>query len=397
MQTDSSDKPSNSLTLNGQSATASEPALSTSANPTALVTRRIIEQAPAKAIDKTYLLLGEFPVSEDLRSRTPFMSSAGTLLRKDLFPNAGLNYHEWHKLYVFQETPPKGDLKNWTLNKTEWKRSLGGSPPDNPPPLAKRYLHPDHYWQLEELKTRLDELQPDFIICLGATALWAVTGEYGIANFRGTIFPTKWGSAIATYHPAAVQREWSFRPICWADLSKAALWLRGELPAPLRREIWINPTWEEIDAVYQTFLANPSWTLGVDIETCPSIDQITTISFSTPTLGICIPIWDRHAADPAQASYWKTPQEEVRAWRWIERFCKLPNPKVAQNGLYDTQYCLDAPVELRFRNLCDDTAILQHSLQPELPKALGFLSSLYLNEPSWKQMRGQAKDAKVDE
>lgn len=340
--------------------------------------------------------MGEAPAEEDARTGRPFMGAAGSLLRKDLFPNAGLDYYNFHMLNVFTQRLPGNDIKNLTLNKTEYRKALGTSPPDYPPPLAKRYLHPDHYWQLEELNRRLEELRPDFIICLGATALWAVTGESGIANFRGTVFPTKWGQAIATYHPAAVLREWSFRPICWADLTKARLFLEGALPKPLRREVWINPTWQEIEQVYDTFAANPDWTLGVDIETCPSIDQITTISFSTPTLGICIPIWDRHAK-PSQENYWQTAAEEVKAWRWINRFAQLPNPKVAQNGLYDTQYCLDAPIEIRFRNLCDDTAILQHSLQPELPKALGFLSSLYLNEPSWKNMRAQAKDAKVDE
>jgi len=46
----------------------------------------------------------------------------------------------------------------------------------------------------------------------------------------------------------------------------------------------------------------------------------------------------------------------------------------------------------------DDTSILQHSLQPELPKALGTLASLYLNEPSWKFMRESSKDDnKADE
>jgi hypothetical protein len=69
-----------------------------------------------------------------------------------------------------------------------------------------------------------------------------------------------------------------------------------------------------------------------------------------------------------------------------------------QNGLYDSQYLLDAPIDIRLRNWHDDTAILHHALQPELPKALGTLASLYLNEPSWKQMRTSKKDeAKADE
>jgi hypothetical protein len=95
-------------------------------------------------------------------------------------------------------------------------------------------------------------------------------------------------------------------------------------------------------------------------------------------------------------NYWKTAQEEAEAWRLIQQFADLPFPKVLQNGLYDNQYLLEAP-EIRLRNITDDTAILQHCLQPELPKALGTLASLYLNEPAWKLMRGSIKDAKADE
>jgi len=65
--------------------------------------------------------------------------------------------------------------------------------------------------------------------------------------------------------------------------------------------------------------------------------------------------------------------------------------------LYDAQYLLDAPIPIVLRNYIHDTSLAQHAYQPELPKALGILASLYLNEPSWKQMRASAKDAKADE
>jgi len=79
------------------------------------------------------------------------------------------------------------------------------------------------------------------------------------------------------------------------------------------------------------------------------------------------------------------------------RFGALPNPKVGQNFLYDHQYLLE-DLDIRIQHVHDDTSILQHALQPELPKALGTLASLYLNEPSWKFMRESSKDDnKADE
>ncbi len=361
------------------------------------VTKGWTQFIPAKIpTSKTLLLLGEAPGAEELASGLPFTGAAGRLLRDVLLPQAGLDITQWNITNVFTASLPPNDLKSWTLTKTDYRRLTGAPPPNSPPPLSKRYLHPDHHWHLHELASRLATLQPDFIICLGATAYWAITGASGIANGRGTIFRTPWGAGIATYHPAAILREWSMLPFAWADLNKARQHLEGTLPAPLRRTLWYNPTLQEIAQVYHRFRAHPEWTLGVDIETAPSTAQITTISFGTPTESICIPLWDRYAVRGAE-NYWPTVAEERAAWRWIERFCQLPNPKVFQHGIYDLQYMLDAPIQLRVAGRVEDTAILAHALQPELQKSLGTLASLHLNEPSWKQMRAAAKDQKQDE
>lgn len=180
------------------------------------------------------------------------------------------------------------------------------------------------------------------------------------------------------------------------DLIKVRMWLEGTLPAPLRRTLVVNPSFAEIEQAYEHFLDRPQEPIGVDIETAPSIAQITTISYSFPDYGLCIPIWDKDAA-PGKENFWQTAAEEVQAWRWIDRFAKLPNPKVLQNGMYDMQYLLDAPIDIRLAGTIEDTAIMQHAFQPELRKDLGSLASFYLNEPCWKQMRQSAKDAKADE
>jgi DNA polymerase len=343
----------------------------------------------------TLVILGEAPGADEEASGQPFVGASGRLLRETMLPAVGLDARQFHILNTFVKRPPGNDLKLWTANKTELKK-LGLTPQGDP--LNKRYLLPEHHWQLAELDTRLRELQPNLIVCLGGTALWAVSGDGAIGTHRGTFFQSRYGLAIATYHPAALLRQWSNLPLAWSDLRKVAGHIAGTLPAPLRRRLYINPTWQEMGYVYAAFLRHPTTPLGVDIETCPSIDQITTISYATETLGICIPIWDKAAA-PGKENVYASIADERRAWRWIDRFAKLPNPKVMQNGLYDSQYLMDAaPIDIRLRNWHDDTAILHHALQPELPKALGTLASIYLNEPSWKQMRTASKDeVKADE
>jgi uracil-DNA glycosylase len=348
---------------------------------------------------KTLLILGEAPGADEEISGIPFVGSAGRMLT-DAFNNAGLDRREWHILNTFLKRPPNNDLKDtsWTLNKTEWKREYGSVPHIDPPPLKKRFLRPEHHWQVAELRSRLSTLKPDLILAMGATALWALSGEDAITSFRGNFFTSPYGRAIATLHPASVLYQYSNLPILWADLVKVRMYLAGELPQPLRRRLWVNPTIGEIAALYFRWKAMPPARLGVDIETCPAIGQITTVAFSSPTEGICIPFWDRNVYDAARQNYWKTAAEEAKAWRWVKAFAELPSTKVMQNGMYDSQYFLDAPQPIRLTNWTEDTAVMQHAYQPELPKALGVLGSLYLNEPGWKQMRASAKDTnKADE
>lgn len=350
---------------------------------------------PSAPTSRTLVLLGEAPGSEEEKSGQPFVGASGRLLTQ-ILEAAGLSRASWHVTNVFQQRPPNNDLKAWTANKTELKKMClqpVGSP------ITKRYLLPAYWPQVERTKALLQSLKPDLVVALGGKALWLLSDDDRIGTFRGTFFPVSWlpgTQAIATFHPAAVLREYKMLPIAQMDLQKAASWIAGTLPAPLRRTLIINPTWDEIAHAYAWFRSHPRESVGVDIETAPSVAQITTISFSTPTFGICIPFWNKDA--PAgRENFWPQPSDEVRAWRWVEKFCRLPNPKVLQNGLYDMQYMMDAPIDLRLSGRIDDTAIMQHSYQPELRKDLGSLASFYLNEPSWKQMRTSAKDAKADE
>jgi uracil-DNA glycosylase family 4 len=51
-------------------------------------------------------------------------------------------------------------------------------------------------------------VQPDVVVCLGATAAKALLGtQFRITTQRGRFLPTRWSSkTIATFHPSAVLR-----------------------------------------------------------------------------------------------------------------------------------------------------------------------------------------------
>ena len=68
---------------------------------------------------------------------------------------------------------------------------------------------------------------------------------------------------------------------------------------------------------------------------------------------------------------------------WVQQFCKLPQPKVFQNGLYDNLYLLrwNCPVTAWLY----DTQHLFHSWYPEYPKRLDFITAYNVrNSRYWK-------------
>lgn len=350
-------------------------------------------QAPLENGPHTILLLGDAPDEKHFKEGKPIAGSAEHVL-EELLALGGINYKACHVLNVFSRPITGGDVKRITLTKTECKK-LGFTP--SLPSLSKRWLCADWEPELSRLRSDMQAIRPDYTIALGGTAQWSLTGDARITQGRGVLFnPSHGGRAISTYHPAVITRQWDLRPLAWADIIKVSREIAGVLELPLDRKLFINPTEEELEFCYGQFAAQPTHLLGVDIETAPGCDQLTTIAFAFPTLGVCIPLWDRYAL-PSLCQVDERACGETRRWRWIQRLAALENPKALQNGLYDMQYLLDT-FDIRLLNVLHDTAIMQHSLQPELPKALGTLASLYLNEPLWKNMREAAKDeAKADE
>lgn len=363
--------------------------------------------APTVATPWKLLIVGEAPGEDEERLGIPFVGAAGQLF-SHLAKDSGFRYEfeysavgqlsnqygrfdlhsEFHVTNVFSARPPKNDLLQWCATKTDIKALDRNY---NQPVMGNgKYLRPEYLPHLGRLRSEIGQLQPDLIIGLGAVALWALTGAGKIGSSRGVFLDLPAGRAIFTFHPANILRQYENYPLAWRDLIKARQWLNGDLSPPLARRLCINPTWLEMEQALSRFAAEPHRLLGVDIETDPRIDQVTTIAFGFPEFAICLPFYNKETlADRCQ--HWPTLWDEVRAWRYVRRFASLPNPKVLQNGLYDMQYLLDT-VRVRLHNVTDDTAILQHSLQPEMKKDLGTLASLYLNEPLWKYLRHSSKD-----
>lgn len=123
--------------------------------------------------------------------------------------------------------------------------------------------------------------------------------------------------------------------------------------------------------------------VSIDIET--AFGQLTCIGFA-PTRGdaIVIPFCARaESGRYLDGNYWPTLAAELEAWSWVRRWCQYPG--VYQNGMYDMHYLWRTYGIVC--NPADDTMLMHHAMQPEMEKGLGFLGSIYTDEPSWKFMR----------
>lgn len=267
------------------------------------------------------------------------------------------------------------------------------------PALVKgRYVRHDYAGELQRLSSELVQFNPNLVLCLGNTALWAMCGTPSIGKLRGTTHYSTHCVAgfkvLPAYHPAAVLREWSLRPVTVLDLKKAKRESAfPEIRRP-RREIWIEPTLEDIDDFVSLHIkpANGSGWTAVDIET--SGNQITCIGFGTRRSSIVIPF-----VDPSRVgrSYWPSRDAERQAVARVEHVLQDEEiKKVFQNGAYDIAFIWRS-WGVRTLGAEHDTMLLHHALQPESLKGLGFLGSVYCNEGAWKQMRTEYDTIKRDD
>ena len=158
------------------------------------------------------------------------------------------------------------------------------------------------------------------------------------------------------------------------------------------RQVLINPSLEEIREWINQTLEQAPRVLSVDLETAAG--QITCIGFGRSRMSaMVVPFWN--PASP-QGSYWPSPAAELEAWRLVELLLQSKIPKLFQNGMYDLQYI--TKMGLKVSACLEDSMLLHHSLFPEMKKGLGFLGSVYTNEPAWKLMRVEKADTeKKDE
>lgn len=328
-------------------------------------------------------IVGEAWGEQEERARAPFVGAAGYELTR-MLDEAGIRRADCFLTNVFNLRPERNDIESLCGGKND---SISGMPAVK----NGKYIHSRYAGELVRLLDELSGVRPNVTIALGNTASWALLRNTGISKIRGTITatPTKFGDGplkvLPTYHPAAVLRDWSLRPITVIDFKKAAR--ESTFPDIRRPKCWVHvaETLDDLELFYVKHLEHAEY-IAFDIET--SGNQITCIGFSPSTeISLVVPFVDNRVTDEGRrGSYWRTLSDESAAWKFVRRVLSLPCPKFGQNTLYDIHF-LWRGYGIPVVNYTDDTMLLHHALQPESPKGLGFLGSVYTDHSSWKTMR----------
>lgn len=336
------------------------------------------------------MIVGEAPGNSEVRSLEPFTGVSGQELTKMLH-EAGIIRTECFITNVCKYQPPGNRMSEWLIEQKTKGRATGW------PERYSRFMAPQVGEGLAELAQEIERVKPNLIIALGATALWALTGETAITKWRGSMLETlpEFGSRklIPTYHPAAILRMWSWRFIAVHDLRRC----EHESDTPLRlvpkQNFLIRPSFETARGTLSDLILRAEQgplPLSVDIET--RAHHIACIGFAwTNEDAICIPLMCVERPE----GYWSE-AEEGALILLMKELIEHPNVRViGQNFLYDLQYLI------RYWGIwCEvymDTMLAHHTCFPGTQKGLDYLSSLYCaNYTYWKD-EGKEWDASIPE
>jgi DNA polymerase len=358
-----------------------------------------VKAQPPRLRGASIAFVGEAPGVDEALTGKPFVGAAGRLFgltREDRYESynyamsilgqAGIERETALVTNVFEERPPENNVQHFFMKRGDFKKAKLESP--YPVNGTRGYLRPEFDAEITRLKSELEAENPNIIVALGATALWALTGFHKITEHRGTITANSLlplNKVLPTYHPAAVLRQYNWFPIVVADLVKAVR--ESKYPEVRRpnRLVRVAETADEVEKYCGLFKAAPL--LGCDVET--KYHQISTIGFApNPQDSFVIPIITE------TGSFWSW-NDEQRVWKAVKKLMEYsPVAKMFQNAAFDVLMFNHHGVQVR--GVIEDTMIMHHALQPELQKGLDMLGSLYTDELAWKNLvkfKAEKRDA----
>ena len=330
-------------------------------------------EGPAKLF-----ICGEAPGIDEDRQGIPFVGASGQLLDR-LLEISGLRRQDCWISNVFSTRPINNEVSRFFLPAST--KGLSSPYPQIRIESRTFLLNPANKNELQRLQGEIQESGASVVLALGNTALWALCGLSKISDHRGTVTPSTLVpgvKVIPAYHPAAVARDWSLRPILLADIKKALAETRIKGIVYPRRSILIPTKVTDLFLFDKAHLTGATY-VACDVETSPSDQQITCLSLApSPEVSLVVPIWT-----PQTGSFWSA-EDELTVWKWFQEISRRDLTFIFHNSVYDLTYLAQMGIK---PGKVKDTMFMHFAYQPEWRKSLGLLGSLYSNERSWKTMR----------
>lgn len=195
---------------------------------------------------------------------------------------------------------------------------------------------------------------------------------------------------IATYHPAAVLRDFSLQPLFRFDIKRAAQEAKTrELELPKREIEILSPDRCDINYVRGALIELKFRTKQLSFDLEGFCGNVTCLSFGTlAEHAIVIPL-----AHANGESVWNE-DEEVAIWQEVKFLLECPDQeKIMQNGLYDA-FVLAWTYGIVIRNFAFDTMVGFWECFAELPKGLATQASILTEEPFYKPDKGEEGEMK---
>lgn len=314
------------------------------------------------------MVVGEFWATDDVNFGRVFGGSQGRALSR-MLSEAGFHDSECYITAAVNAPAPR-DMEEWF---PVTKRGIKSTSKQ----IHGRWCGPMAQAGFDSLQREIALIRPQLIIALGTYGLWATTGAWGIAKWRGSILTHPSGAVvIPTYSPGLLRAQAELQADALVDLRRA----RQEFLSPTPHPEWkflVRPGFRQTLDTLQSLIAQADalpdgeelW-LELDLETRAGHIACCGLSWSL-TDAISIPFMCVEDLE----GYW-SPLEEGAIIHHIYRLTTHPRVAVRwQNGLYDAQYIYRHWHFIpRGRQ---DTMISQHTLWAGRRKALDYQASLY--------------------
>jgi len=314
--------------------------------------------------DAKIMLVGEAPGADEEKTGMPFQGGAGQLLRQ-ILSNCGVDFNSCYITNVMNERPPGNDFAHFY---EDAKRRV-------PKPRLEQA------WK--DVCAKIDAIKPSVCILLGQEALRAVTNKFGISNWRGCFQKYKDVCVLPTYHPAAVLRNFEFKPIVEMDIRKAISHTPQAWPY-----ILIRPKLGDVLKFISD--AQKADRIAFDIETIYKSVRSLAIAYKKDgqTLSISIPfiaissgntslisnVIQLCSSTNTSSSYWSV-DEEVIVLDALDRLFMSGIPVVGQNSISFDEPIVVENIALTIKNHYLDIMHAWHLVYSELPMGLDFLCS----------------------